>query len=216
MSISTAFQEVVFPISVALGSTGGPQRKTEIVTLGSGSELRNARWIDSRRTYDAGSGVQSVADLAGVVAFFEECRGRLTGFRYRDPLDDRSCRFGLAPSAFDQPIGVGDGLTTVFQLVKVYGSTADAWTRTISKPVAGTVLIAVGGTVKTAGTDYSVDPTTGLVTFAATAVPAAGAAITAGYLFHVPVRFDTDDLKVDLTQFAAGHIPSIPLLEIRP
>lgn len=215
MTTAPAFQDVVFPISVALGSTGGPQRKTEIVTLGSGSELRNARWIDSRRQYDAGSGLSSMADLAAVVAFFEEARGRLTGFRYRDPLDDRSCAFGLQPSALDQPIGVGDGATAVFQLVKVYGN-ADAWVRTIAKPIAGTIRIAAAGAEKTLGADFSVDANTGLVTFAAGAIPAAGASITAGYLFHVPVRFDTDDLKIDLTQFAAGHIPSIPLLEIRP
>jgi uncharacterized protein (TIGR02217 family) len=215
MPAAPAFQEVVFPIGVALGSTGGPQRKTEIVTLGSGREQRNARWIDSRRQYDAGSGLRSMADLAAVVAFFEEARGRLTGFRYRDPLDDRSCAFGLTPSPVDQPIGVGDGITGTFQLVKVYGA-ADAWTRTISKPIAGTIRVAVAGTEKTLGTDFNVDSTTGLVTFSAGAIPAAGLSVTAGYLFHVPVRFDTDDLKIDLTQFAAGNIPSIPLLEIRP
>ena len=216
MPTASAFQEIVFPIGVALGSTGGPQRKTEIVTLGSGSELRNARWIDSRRQYDAGSGLRSMADLAGVVAFFEQCRGRLTGFRYRDPLDDRSCAFGLTPTPIDQLIGVGDGTTTVFQLVKVYGGTTDAWTRTITKPVTGTVRIAVAYVEKTLTTDFTVDSTTGVVTFATTAIPPAGSSITAGYQFHVPVRFDTDDLKVDLTQFAAGNIPGIPLLEIRP
>jgi uncharacterized protein (TIGR02217 family) len=216
MAVVSAFQEVVFPISVALGSTGGPQRKTEIVTLGSGSELRNARWVDSKRQYDAGSGVSSMADLASVVAFFEEMRGRLTGFRYRDPLDDRSCPFAKTPTPTDQPIGVGDGTTATFQLVKVYGATSEAWTRTIAKPVAGSVVVAVGGTAQTVGTRVTVDVTTGLVTFAAGSIPAAGVTVTAGYLFHVPVRFDTDDLKIDLTQFAAGHIPSIPLLEIRP
>jgi uncharacterized protein (TIGR02217 family) len=210
-----SFIEAVFPISVALGSTGGPQRKTEIVTLGSGSERRNARWIDSRRQYDAGSGLRSMADLAAVVAFFEQARGRLTGFRYRDPLDDRSCAFGLTPSPLDQPIGVGDATTATFQLAKTYGTT-DAWVRTIAKPVAGTIRVAVAGTEKTPGTDFSVDATTGLVTFMSGAIPAAGQPVTAGYLFHVPVRFDTDDLKIDLTQFAAGNIPSIPLLEIRP
>ncbi len=215
MSGPPAFQEVVFPISVALGSTGGPQRKTEIVTLGSGSEARNARWIDSRRQYDAGTGLRTMADLALVIAFFEEARGRLTGFRYRDPLDDRSCAFGQSPTPIDQPIGVGDGATAMFQLVKVYG-TVGAWTRTIAKPVARSIRVAVAGSEKTFGTQFTVDATTGLVTFLAGSIPPAGASITAGYLFHVPVRFDTDDLKIDLTQFAAGHIPTIPLIEIRP
>jgi len=178
--------------------------------------LRNARWIDSRRQYDAGSGLRTMADLAAVVAFFEQCRGRLTGFRYRDPLDDRSSAFGQPPSPTDQPIGTGDGVTAVFQLVKVYGAAPDAWTRTIAKPVAGSVLVAVAGVAKSAGSDFNLDATTGFVTFASGAIPPAGSPVTAGYLFHVPVRFDTDDLKIDLTQFAAGTIPTIPLLEIRP
>ena len=46
--------------------------------------------------------------------------------------------------------------------------------------------------------------------------PPPGAAITAGFLFDVPVRFDTDYLEVDLSAFAAGAIPKIPLVEIGP
>ena len=213
MSDVASFHEVVFPVGIALGSTGGPRRQTEIVTLGSGDERRNLRWADSRRHFDAGSGVRSFADLAEVVAFFEARRGRLYGFRFKDPLDDRSCGFGADPSPADQPIGMGDGATVVFQLTKTYGAT---WARPIAKPVAGMVRIAVAGTEKRLGTDFSVDATTGLVRFAPAAVPPAGAAVTAGFEFHVPVRFDADDLTVDLSQFAAGHIPSIPLIEIRP
>ncbi|MDR3373163.1 MAG: DUF2460 domain-containing protein [Ancalomicrobiaceae bacterium] len=213
MSDVSSFHEVVFPVGIALGSTGGPRRKTEIVTLGSGDERRNLRWADSRRHFDAGSGVRSFADLAEVVAFFEARRGRLYGFRFKDPLDDRSCGFGADPSPVDQPIGTGDGGAIVFQLTKTYGGT---WARQIAKPVAGTVRIAVAGTERHLGTDFSVDATTGLVSFAPAAVPPIGAAVTAGFEFHVPVRFDTDDLTVDLSQFAAGQIPSIPLIEIRP
>ncbi len=211
-----SFHEVVFPIAIALGSTGGPQRRTEVVTLGSGDERRNARWVDSRRSYDAGSGLRTVADLAVLLAFFEERRGRLTGFRYRDPLDDRSCSYGVAPGPADQRIGSGDGLTATFQLQKTYGVTAAAWARTITKPVAGTVRVAVDGVEQTLGSTFTVDATTGLVTFLPGAIPPSATAVTAGFLFHVPVRFDTDDIRVDLTQFAAGNVPSIPLVEIRP
>ena len=213
MSNVASFHEVVFPVGIALGSTGGPRRQTEIVTLGSGDERRNLRWADSRRHFDAGSGVRSFADLAEVVAFFEARRGRLYGFRFKDPLDDRSCGFGTDPTPTDQSIGTGDGATTVFQLAKTYGG---SWVRQIVKPVAGTVRIAVVGTENRLGSDFSIDTTTGLVTFAPAAVPPVGAAVTAGFEFHVPVRFDADDLTVDLSQFAAGQIPTIPLIEIRP
>ena len=111
----------------------------------------------------------------------------------------------------DQAIGTGDGATTTFQLVKTYGAAHAPWARTIAKPVAGSILVAVDGTPLAEG--WSCDDTTGVVTFAA--APADGAAITAGYEFDVPVRFDSDTLEINLTHFAAGEIPAIPLVEIR-
>lgn len=205
-----AFHEVTFPLDVALGAAGGPERRTDIVLLGSGREERNARWAHSRRRYDAGYGVKSLAGLQAVVAFFEERRGRLHGFRFRDRLDHASAQPGAAPSPTDQPIGTGDGETLAFALAKTYGLGASAYRRPIAKPVAGSVRLAVAGAETT---DFSLDAATGLVTLVAP--PPAGATVTAGFLFDVPVRFDTDRLDVNLTSFAAGEIPSIPLVEIR-
>jgi len=110
---------------------------------------------------------------------------------------------------------IGDGAARVFQLVKRYGTGASAFVRTIAKPVAGTVRVAVAG-VEATGPAFSVDATTGVVTFAAVATPPAGAPVTAGFEFDVPVRFDTDRLTIDLAAFRAGDIPSIPLVEILP
>ena len=121
MTDSATMDEVPFPLDVALRASGGPERKTEIVVLGSGREVRNARWADSRRRYDAGSGIRSLADLYAVLDFFEARRGRLHGFLYRDPLDDRSCAPGREPAPGDQPIGTGDGATAAFALIKTYG-----------------------------------------------------------------------------------------------
>ena len=90
----TAFHEVLFPLDIALSSAGGPERRTEIVTAGSGREERNARWAHSRRRYDAGYGVKTFEALSAVVAFFEERRGRLHGFRWRDRLDHSSALVG--------------------------------------------------------------------------------------------------------------------------
>jgi uncharacterized protein (TIGR02217 family) len=216
MSETLGFDEVVFPLEVSLRAAGGPERRTEIVVLGSGREVRNARWADSRRRYDAGSGIRSLDDLAAVLAFFEARCGRLHGFLYRDPVDDRSCAPSRAPAAADQAIATGDGTTASFALVKRYASGGREWVRTILRPVAGSVRVAVAGHDKTAGVDFTVSAVTGLVSFAPGAVPAAGAAITAGFSFLVPVRFDTDEIRVDMTAFVAGEIPSIPLVEIRP
>jgi uncharacterized protein (TIGR02217 family) len=213
--MSSAFHEVLFPLDIALKSAGGPERRTEIVTLGSGREERNARWAHARRRYDAGYGVRTFEALASVVAFFEERRGRLYGFRWRDRLDHSSAASG-APGPLDQSIGSGTGTRAEFALTKTYGSAYAPYQRPIAKPVAGSVRVAVNGVEKTSGVDFACDPTTGTVTFLAGHLPGDGMPVTAGFLFDVPVRFDTDYLEVDLTAFAAGAIPKIPLIEIRP
>lgn len=205
------FHEVRFPTAIAFGAIGGPERRTDIVSLASGHEERNSRWANSRRSYNAGYGVRSLDDIHAVIAFFEERRGRLYGFRWKDRTDFQSCAPGAAPAASDQSIGTGDGAARTFQLAKTYGGTDAPWTRTIAKPVAGSVHVAVNGTPVASG--WSIDTTTGVVTFVS--APANGAAITAGFQFDVPVRFDTDKLEIDLTNFAAGEVPSIPLVEIR-
>jgi uncharacterized protein (TIGR02217 family) len=211
MPALTPFHEVRFPTAIALGATGGPERLTEIVTLGSGHEERNSRWADSRRRYNAGYGVRSLDDLAAAIAFFEERRGRLYGFRWYDRMDSRSSGPGVAVAATDQALGEGDGEAVAFQLAKTYGATFAPYRREIRKPVAGTVRIALDGVEATTG--WSIDTTTGLVTFAE--APADGAILTAGFEFDVPVRFDNDRLDVNLTTFAAGEIPAIQLVEIR-
>jgi uncharacterized protein (TIGR02217 family) len=215
MSETSGFDEVVFPLAVSLHAAGGPERRTEIVVLGSGREVRNARWADSRRRWDAGSGIRSLDDLAEVLSFFEARRGRLHGFLWRDPIDDRSCAPSHEPGPTDQAIGTGDGATTVFALVKHHASGGRDWVRTIVRPVAGSVRVAVDGVEMVSDVDFTVS-LDGLVTFAPDRIPAQGVAITAGYRFLVPVRFDTDEIRVDLTAFVAGEIPSVPLVEIRP
>lgn len=207
-----AFLDESFPLPIAFGSRGGPERRTEVVTLASGRETRNTRWADSRRRYDAGSGVRSLADLRAVVALFERARGRLSGFRFRDPFDHSSAATGGTPGALNVQIGAGDGSRTRFALIKSYGSGPAAYARAIDLPVAGSLKVAVNGS-ELAPAAFSFDAVTRDVVL--TAAPAAGAAVTAGFLFDVPVRFDTDALDLSLTHFEAGELPQIPLVEIR-
>lgn len=209
-----AFHEVRFPTGISLGATGGPERRTEIVVLGSGGEERNSRWADSKRSYNAGYGVKRVDDLHAIIAFFEERRGRLHGFRWKDWSDYKSCAPKGSVSPLDQQIGVGNGVIAAFQLVKMYGSSFAPWTRQIKKPASGSVVVAVDG-VTASGSHYAVNTTTGLVTFAGGYIPGSDAIVTAGFEFDVPVRFDTDKLEVNLSLIEAGSIPSIPILEIR-
>ena len=210
------FHEIRFPIEIGIRSKGGPQRRTDIVTLGSGREERNARWAHARRRYDAGYGVRSLANLSAVIAFFEERRGRLYGFRFKDRTDFRSSANGSVQQATDQTLGVGDGNRSSFALIKTYGVGFAPYQRPISKPVAGTVVIAVSGQLKGLGVDYDLNAPTGIITFRVGRIPGAGAVVTAGFEFDVPVRFDTDQLEIDMASFEAGEIPSIPLIEIVP
>lgn len=208
-----AFHEVRFPLAISFGSSGGPERRTDVVLLASGHEERNSRWADSRRRYNAGTGVRSVEALHTLIGFFEERRGRFHGFRWRDRSDWKSCSPGETAAATDQAIGIGDGATATFQLVKRYGGGFAPYERAVVKPVDGSVAIAVDGMEQIPGTDFTIDHATGIVTFAT--APAEGAVISAGFEFDVPVRFDSDRLDINLASFEAGDAPHIPIVEIR-
>ena len=206
-----AFHEIRFPDNISRGARGGPERRTQIVELASGDEERNATWADSRRRYDVAYGIRRADDLASVVAFFEARNGRLHGFRYKDWADYKSCLPSQAITATDQQIGNGTGSLNTFQLSKNYSSGTETWVRTIAKPVAGTIRIALGMVEQMSG--WTLDTTTGVVTFAA--APASGVIVRAGFEFDVPVRFDSDTLDVTLDFERLGSITAIPLLEIR-
>ena len=206
-----AFHEVQFPSEISYGSTGGPKRVTQIVTLKSGFEQRNAAWLHSRRSYDAGMGVRNIDDLADVLSFWEARFGQLYGFRWKDWADYKSCLPRSNPASTDQVLGTGDGSNKVFQLVKRYTSGGQEYARPIRKPVVGTTLISLNNV--TQGSGWTLDVTTGLVTF--TTAPGSGVIVRAGYEFDVPVRFDEDEIQVSIDGFNAGSVPSIKVLEIR-
>lgn len=210
-----AFHEIRFPTVISRGATGGPERRTDVVVLGSGYEERNSRWADSRRAYDAGYGIKSLDELHAVIAFFEERRGRLHGFRWRDHADWKSCPPEQTPDALDQAIATGNGSLSAFPLKKRYGSAHAPYTRTIAKPVTGTVKIAVAGVERVLGTHFTVGGASGIVQFLPGFAPPDGAAITAGFEFDVPVRFDTDRLEISVSGFQHGAIPRIPIIEVR-
>ncbi len=214
MTELSTFHDVLFPIAISFGATGGPERRNEIVELMSGRETRNARFSQSRRRYDAGTGLRSVDDLYDVLAFFEARRGSLHAFRFADPFDRTSSRPEAQPSPLDQPLGSGDGATATFQLAKTYGEGEDAHVRPVTKPVASSVKIAVDGAEAAEGEAFTVDAATGIVTFLEGHVPALGAVLTAGFAFHVPVRFDTERIEASLASFRAGAVPTIPLVEV--
>lgn len=207
------FHEIRFPAALSFGSSGGPLRRTDIVTLANGFEERNTPWEHSRRQYDAGVGLRSMDDVDTLVTFFEARRGQLYGFRWKDWADFKSCRPSQDPSSLDQELGRGDGQGRSFQLVKRYESGSGSYMRPIGKPVQGTVRVAVAGDPVLQDVDFEVDHGTGLITFLQP--PDIGVRITAGFEFDVPVRFDTDRIMASAASFSAGEVPSIPVIEVR-
>ncbi len=208
-----SFDEVRFPTSLSFGSVGGPERRTDVVTLANGFEERNTPWAHSRRRYDAGLGMRSLDDLERLIAFFEARRGRLYGFRWKDWSDYKSSRASADMAFDDQVIATGDGSVQDIALIKTYRSGQGSYARPITKPVAGKVRIGLDGAELQESVDYSVDAATGIVRFSSP--PDAGARITAGFEFDVPVRFGTDHIQVSVAGFQAGEVPSVPIMEVR-
>ena len=207
------FHDVRFPASLSFGALGGPERRTEIVTLANGFEERNTPWSHARRRYDAGMGLRSLDDIETLIAFFEARQGQLIGFRWKDWSDYQSCRPSCAVDASDQLIATGDEVTTIFQLFKNYRSGETTYTRPITKPVEGSVRVEVGGTRQRQGVDFEVDYSTGKITFVDP--PDVDAIIRAGFEFDVPVRFDVDAIMTSVSSFQAGEVPNVPVVEVR-
>lgn len=207
------FHEVRFPASLSFGSVGGPERRTEVVTLANGFEERNTPWAHSRRRYDAGLGMRSLDDIETLIAFFEARRGQMFGFRWKDWSDFKSSMSSGDTDFQDQTIAQGDGTQVAFPLVKTYWSGSHSYARPITKPVMGSVRIGLGRDEMKEGVDYEVDLTTGLVTFQHP--PEVDLEITAGFEFDVPVRFDTDHIQTSVASFQAGSVPDVPIVEVR-
>jgi uncharacterized protein (TIGR02217 family) len=210
-----------FPDDIGYGSSGGPTYKTGVLVMASGREKRNIAWSQARHQYDVAYGVQSIAQLDALLEFFHAVRGRAHSFRFKDFSDFHTATPSghasgggpaTAPTATDQNIGTGDGADKIWQMTKTYTAGALSLERTISKPVSGTVLVAVNAVTQTETTHYTIDYTTGIITFVT--APPVDEAITWGGQFDVPVRFDVDMLETTLDHFLHGST-RVPLVEVR-
>lgn len=204
-----AFDDVLYPLAPGRDVSASPEFSTTVAVTASGHERRNTLWSDARMSYDVGPGIRSEAELSVLLQFFRARRGAARSFRFADPFDCSSNAMTGVPGPADQLLGTGDGQTARFPLVKRYGSGSDAQVRRITRPRSGSVSVSVGGTQ---ASGWTLDEG-GVVVFSA--APPAGAAVRAGFLFDVPVRFAEDRLTVAGAAFAAGEVPSVPLIEVR-
>lgn len=193
-----AFDNVRLPDEIERDSQSIPRFQTSVVTLGRGAEQRNVDWSVQRLRFDISYGIQSEEDYHVIRDFFYARLGKARGFLFKDWSDYK---------AKNQPIGVGDGVTTKFQLTKRYTSSV-TFVRKILAPVGGTVKVYVSGVL----TPVTTNLLTGEITFGV--APVATAPITADFEFDVPVRFDTDELPIQIHIFSAASIGSIELVEL--
>ncbi len=203
------FDDVSFPLAMGREAMVSPEFSTAVVTTASGHEQRNADWASGRMKFDVGPGVRSEADVTALITFFRARRGRAKGFRFRDPTDFSSNGMTGTPGALDVSLGVGDGVRTGFDLVKRYGAGVDAEVRPVTRPVAASVLVSVGGVAVASGWTLA----GGRIMFAV--APVTGADVRAGFLFDVPVRFAADALDVSVATWRAGDVVSVALVEVR-
>jgi uncharacterized protein (TIGR02217 family) len=195
---------------------------TDIVTYAGGAEYRNSKWSLPLYDYDLSYNVRTRSQVRNIYEFFIARKGRFEGFRIKDLMDFTTASNHVGAHAFtDVTIGTGDGVTATFQLKKIYTKGAASVTRTIKKPVSGAIKVGVNGVEKTITTHWTVDTTTGIITFTGGNIPTLGQTVTAGFEFDTPVRFNTDSLA-DIEAIISGggdndllSIPSIPLIEIR-
>jgi uncharacterized protein (TIGR02217 family) len=208
-----SFYETRFPTDISSGSRGGPGYRTGVTPLFSGHEKRSARWPYPRSRYDVRYGVKKASQLEALARFFHAMQGRAYGFRYKDPIDYNSAGYGQTVSADDLTLlNSAVGGETTLQLFKTYTQGSKTTTRLIRKPVAGTVVLKKNGAALTEGVDFTVDTTTGIVTF--TVALSASDTITGGFEFDVPVRFDIDVLDIQLEGGLLGNT-SVPIVELR-
>ena len=205
------FLDVRFPTNISYGSSGGPAYNTSVVVAGSGKEQRNANWDFPRCEFDVAYGVRGMGELEDLLDIFHIATGKAHTFRFKDHSDFKSCKLSDSPHFEDQSIGTGDGITTVFQLYKIYTfGTYTRRSRKITKPVLETVSVGLDGIEQDSG--YSIDHSTGEITF--DSAPSDGTKITAGFEFDVEVRFDTDSLPINLEEYNSGTV-DVPVIEIK-
>lgn len=195
-----SFVETKFPDSIAFGSISVPEFNTSVITMKNGSEQRNINWSDCRLRYDVLNGIKTATELAELISFFKTRKGKAIGFRFKDWSDY---------SITGQVLGTGDGTTTTFQLIKDYVSGSTTYSRTITKPVSGSLTVYVDS-IET--TDYTIDLTTGIITF--NTAPLNTKEVKADFEFDVPVRFDSDILEISMDSINSGKVKGIKLVEV--
>lgn len=209
------FHNTTLPASFGYGSGGSSMFSTDMFPLKDGREQRNQNWAGEKRKFNLSYPIKDVTKIISLRNFFRLRAGMANGFLFEDPLDNSSLPTNFAggtPTNLDQIIGVGNGVTTEFQLKVVITDSIGTFDYLVYKPTSSTLTVAVAGVAKTLGVHYTLS-VLGKITFGT--APASGN-VTAGFRYKVPVRFDTDEFFISYDEFNAFQIASLPTVEIVP
>lgn len=192
----------VFPDSISEGFVGGPVFRTYVFETWQGNEQRSATWSRAKHSYSAGFSIRTSDDMDVLRSFIREMKGRRNGFRFRDPID-----YQLS----SELIGTGNGATAIYQIIKTYTVGSQTYVRKIMKPVSA-LVVTVNAVVKTAGVDYNIDYTTGIITFTSSVTNTHAIRVTGE--FDVPVRFDNDVMAATHDGYLSESWGGVKLIEL--
>lgn len=181
-----------------------PVWETQIYTSSSGRETRIQKWksprykISIKFNFLTDNSMQSVSldkgDVERLKGFFNTLAGAFDDFLYLDDTENY---------VENQSFGVGDGQTTIFQLVRSLPYYAEAVTGINEKP-----QIFVNGEE----TECEVDAY-GVVTFAEP--PEADATLTWTGNYYFRVRFEDDELDLSRTWQSLWENAEIKLITVK-
>ena len=196
-----SFLEIRFPESIAFNSSSILEFNTTIIKSKNGYEQRNINWNSNKMKFNIINGIKTKTELDELITFFRNVRGAGYGFRFKDFTDY---------IGENQYLGVGDGETKEFQLIKSYRVSDNiVYYRKITKPVISTVRVFINDIESK---DFNIDLTTGLITL--NTVPEIDSIIKANFEFDVPVRFENDIMEITMNSINSGNIKDITLIEI--
>lgn len=192
-----AVVDAVFPPEISAGALGGDTFSTDVVILKrSGKRVRNAGRQNALGVWTVAHITKDEVKFRELVSFYLAVKGMWLAFLWKDFQDytgwgQQNC----SPAT-------GNGSNTIFQLQKTYTvpSPLTSYVRTVKKPKNGTVKIYKAGVLQTETTHYTVNYSTGVVTFVT--APANGNTIKAEYEYYKITIFGSDRRESTVEQEA--------------
>lgn len=194
---------VRLPEDVERGVRGGPLFSTSVLRSDGGGTSTNQNWTYPLYQGRIGYGLQSKSSLIAVQNFFWARRGRLRGFLFRDWSD-----YELT----NQQIGVGDGVTLNWPIVRTYSDTVLPFTRPITRPIEAGLNVYIDGVLLSLA---SWSLLAGGIVRIPVAVGVGDIITVSDGFFDIPVMFNTDQLDMEMQLWNAGSVPEIPISEVR-